>query len=98
MQAAAAQALADSKTSQTVGKLIAIDNKFPKDMEDLVQMYNQSAAGGTATYGLPSQLFAFVYSILKYGVNGGTAPTFNQIVAAVDSGDMGMARINLHVS
>ncbi len=98
MQAVAASAATASKTAQTVGKLVAIDNKFPKDIEDLVQMYNQSAAGGTATYGLPAQLFAFVYTILKDGVNGGTAPTFDQIVAAVDSGDMGMARINLHVS
>jgi len=98
MQNVAANSYTASKTAQTVGKLTALDNKFPKDIEDLVQMYNLSAAGGTATYGLPSQLFAFVFNILKYGVNGGTNPTFAQIIAAVDSGDMGMARINLHVA
>jgi len=85
-----------NKTCQTVGKIVSIDNKFPKDLQDIVQVYNDSFVGGTAAYGLPHQLFLFVYWILR--ITNSSVPTYAEIVAAINSGYFGMARINLHVS
>lgn len=93
---AAATALSASKTSQVVGKLISITNKFPMDLEGMVETYHTTKTGGTATYGIEYRLYVLIYAVLT-AVNG-TAPTYTQIKDAMNSGAFGMARINLHTS
>jgi len=87
---------ATNKTIQHVGRLTSIDNKFPKDLEDLVMVVPDTKVGGTDTYGLPFRLFLLAWTILKN--TGVSIPTFAQIVGLVNDGYVGMARINLHVS
>lgn len=86
----------DNKTIQHVGRLTSIDNKFPKDLSELIMVVKDTGVGGTDTYGLPYRLFLLANTILKN--TGVPTPTFSQIMGLVTSGYVGVARINLHVS
>jgi hypothetical protein len=104
----AANAVSANKTVQTVGKLISFTNKFPGDLEGTVETwYNKNAynygknyrgatsTGGTATYGLEYRLFVFIATILTAN---GTEVNFTNIKAAINSGEFGIARVNVHTS
>ena len=93
---AAASAYNNIVTNQTVGKILAIDNRWPKDMLEDVQTYPRSGMPGTQTAGMPKFLFDFVYDAIRIGV--GTAPTVEEIYDAIRGGSFGVARIQLHVS
>jgi len=91
-----ADALSQNKTVQTVGKVIAIDNRWPKDMLHEVATYPRSGMPGTQTAGLPKMLFDFIYYTVLAGV--GTAPTVEEIYNYARSGTFGLVRIQLLVS
>lgn len=84
------------KTNQTVGKILAIDNRFPKDFLEDVQTYPRSGMPGTQTAGMPKFLFDFVYDCIRIGT--GTAPTVEGVYNAIRSGNFGLVRIQLLVS
>ena len=83
-------------TNQTVGKILAIDSRFPKDMLEDVQTYPRSGMPGTQTAGMPKFLFDFVYDCIRIGT--GTAPTVEGVYNAIRSGYFGLVRIQLLVS
>jgi len=91
-----ASSLSQSKTVQTVGKILAIDNRFPKGGLEDVQTYPRSGMPGTQTAGLPKFLYDFVYQCIYIGT--GTAPTIEGVYDAVRGGSFGLARIQLLVS
>lgn len=82
--------------NQTVGKILAIDNRFPKDMLEDVQTYPRSGMPGTQTAGMPKVLFDFVYDCIRIGT--GTAPTVEGVYNAIRGGSFGLVRIQLQVS
>lgn len=93
---AAVSAYNNIKTNQTVGKILAIDNRFPKDMLEDVQTYPRSGMPGTQTAGMPKFLFDFVYDCIRIGT--GTAPTVEGVYDAIRGGSFGLVRIQLLVS
>jgi len=90
-----AGSLTANKTAQTVGKVIGIDNRFPKSALDEVQTYPGSRMPGTQTAGLPSFLFEFVVAA-ETAI--GNTPTIESVLNAVQTGTYGVARIQLMVS
>jgi hypothetical protein len=93
---AAVSAYNNIYTNQTVGKIIEIDNRWPKDGLEDVQTYPRSGMPGTQTAGMPKFLFDFVYDCITIGT--GTAPTVEGVYNAIRSGAFGVARIQLQVS
>lgn len=91
-----ASALTQNKTVQTLGKIIAIDNRYPKSGLEDVQTYPRSGMPGTQTAGMPKFLFDFVYQNLLIGQ--GAAPSVEGIYNAIRSGAFGTVRIQLLVS
>lgn len=85
-----------NRTIQTIGRLVGIDNRFPKAGMDDVQTYPGSDMPGTQTAGLPSFLFEFVRACQT--TIGGTAPTVEEILTYVQTGQYGVARIQLSVA
>lgn len=83
-------------TAQTVGKVIALDSRFPKDSLEDVLTYPRSGMPGSQTAGIIKNLFDFVYYTLL--IANGTAPTVEQIYNGIRSGVFGLARIQLLVS
>lgn len=84
------------KTAQTVGKLIALDTRHPKDGLEDVLTYPRSGMPGSQTAGMIKNLFDFAYYILLIG--NGSAPTVEYVSWAIRSGIFGLARIQLLVS
>lgn len=84
------------KNSQTIGKLIALDSRFPKDSLEDVLTYPRSGMPGSQTGGMIKNLFDFVYYVLY--LTNGTAPTIEAIYNGIRSGVFGLARIQLSVS
>jgi hypothetical protein len=84
------------KTAQTVGKLIALDTRMPKDMLEDVLTYPRSGMPGSQTAGMIKNLFDFAYYTLYLG--SGTAPTVDAVWVAIRQGVFGLARIQLLVS
>lgn len=84
------------RTPQTVGKLIALDSRFPKDSLEDVLTYPRSGMPGSQTAGMIKNLFDFVYYTLS--IANGTAPTIEAIYNGIRSGVFGLARIQLLVS
>ena len=84
------------KTAQTVGKVIALDTRMPKDSLENVLTYPRSGMPGSQTAGIIKNLFDFAYYSVLIGT--GTAPTIEQIYEYVQRGVFGLARIQLLVS
>lgn len=87
---------AANPTIQTVGRLVTLDTRFPKDMLQYVDTYEGSQMAGSDTGGLPYWLFIFAYNYLTAAT--GTAPSINTIVDYVKSGRFGMARMQLSIN
>jgi hypothetical protein len=87
--------LSQNRTVQTVGKIIQIDNRFPKDMLEDVLTYPRSGMPGSQTAGMPKFLFDFVYNCISIGTS--VAPTVEGVYNAIRSGAFGLARIQLLV-
>jgi len=87
---------AANPTIQTVGRLVTLDTRFPKDMLQYVDTYEGSQMAGTDTGGLPYWLFIFAYNYLTAAT--GSAPAISTIVDYVKSGRFGMARMQLHIN
>lgn len=83
-------------TNQTVGKILGIDNRWPKGGLEDVQTYPRSGMPGTQTAGMPKFLYDFVYNCINIGT--GTAPTVEGVYDAIRSGAFGIAKIQLIVS
>lgn len=81
-----------TRTVQTVGLLKACDSRFPKDLVATVQTYTGSKVTGTDTAGLPSMLYHFAKDVLEAD---GTVRTASAVLARVQAGDFGLARISL---
>lgn len=96
MQEATDTTLTTAKTIQTVGKLVTLDTRFPKDMLQYVDTYEGSQMAGTDTGGLPYWLFVFAYNYLTAAT--GASPAISTIVDYVKSGRFGMARMKLHIN
>jgi len=82
-----------NRTDQTVGKLLTLDCRFPKDLSAQIQNYPGAVALGTITSGVPVDLYLFTIEVLK--AEGITSPTSAQVLDAVQSGAVGYARIQL---
>jgi hypothetical protein len=83
------------RTAQTVGKLIALDTRMPKDYLENVLTYPRSGMPGSQTAGITKNLFDFAY----YSMSAvGTAPTIENIYEYIQRGVFGLARIQLLVS
>lgn len=94
-QAGGSTSLTSAFTAQTVGKLILTDSRFPKDMLEVVDTYPGSLMPGTETGGLPAALFNFVRDSM-FSI-AGSYPTISEIVAQVQAGYYGLARIQLNI-
>jgi len=86
------------KTDQTVGKILALDTRFPKSGLEDVQTYPGSRMPGTQTAGLPSFLFEFVVACENSVAGGQNDVTIEDVLGLVQSGKYGVARIQLLVS
>ena len=84
-----------TSTRQTVGKLVAVDFKQPKDLLEFVDNKIGSGLAGTNTGGTPEVLFLVAGTVLE-DVAGAT-PTISEVVDAVKAGLFGMARIDFDV-
>ncbi len=84
-----------NKTVQTVGRLMSVDNRYPKNGMEDVQTYPGSNMPGTQTAGLPGFLFEFVYACQLLT---GTAPTVEEILNYVQAGYYGVAKIQLSIA
>ncbi len=94
-EAIASAQLSQGKTVQTVGKVIGIDTRYPKSGLEDVQTYPGSRMPGTQTAGLPSFLFEFVVAT---EIAKGNTPTIESVLASVQAGNYGVARIQVLVS
>lgn len=80
---------------QTVGKIFAVDTKFPKDLENTVQTYPNNTSGGTAIWGLPFDLYRLIYYVFTAN---GTTINYTNVFNALHSGDFGLVYINIHTN
>jgi hypothetical protein len=87
---------AANPTVQTVGRLVTLDTRFPKDLLNYVDTYEGSQMAGTETGGLPYWLFLFAYRYLT--ATATTTASIYNIINAVKDGRFGMARIQLHIN
>ena len=92
----AASSMTQNFNTQTVGRILEIDNRWPKDGLEDVQTYPRSGMPGTQTAGMPKFLFDFVYDCINIGT--GTAPTVEGVYDAIRAGAFGVVRIQLMVS
>jgi hypothetical protein len=83
------------KTVQTVGRVVSLDNRNPKDMLQYVDTYPESQMPGTDTQGQPSHLFFFLYDYLT--TRNGSAPTAAQIESWVHTTKAGLVRLQLEI-
>lgn len=86
---------ATALNSQTVGKIIVLDNRFPKDHLEIVDTYPDSVMPGTETGGLPSHLYNFVHA---FKVANSDAHTITDVVDSVQDGTFGVARMQIHIA
>jgi len=91
-----ASAATQTKNTQTVGRLLGIDNRFPKSGLEDVQTYPGSGMPGTQTAGLPKFLFDFVTAVMS--LDSATAPSVETVYDLVRAGYFGVARIQLMVA
>lgn len=87
---------AANPTVQTVGRLVMLDSRWPKDMMEYVDTYEGSVMAGTDTGGIPYWLFLFAYDYLT--ATATTTASIANIVNAIKDGRFGMARIQLHIN
>lgn len=78
------------RTSQTVGRLTALDCRYPKDLLELTDTYEGSNMPGTDTAGIPSYLFNFAHDYL---VATSAAHRLADVVTAIQAGTFGGARV-----
>jgi hypothetical protein len=83
------------KTVQTVGRVVAIDNRNPKDMLEYVDTYPESQMPGTETQGQPSHLFFFLYDYINS--RDSAAPTAAAIEGWVHTTRAGLIRLQLEI-
>lgn len=92
----------NSFSEQTVGRLVEISHDYPQDLLDIVDTANTTdpynRVTGTATGGLPQELYTFAYDAIYYASSGTITPTTQVIVDAFRSGVFGLARIQVMVA
>lgn len=87
-----ANALTATKTSQTIGRLVTLDSKWPKSLRGLEDTYPGSGMTGTDTAGIDKFIYEFVQGVLKAA---GQAYTRTDVLTAIKSGRFGMASIEV---
>ena len=94
-----------SKNVQTVGKLVLMDNIYPKEKLSEVITYGQVTGDptwqglgvtGSDLNGIPVTLYILAWKILQAQTS--STPTLGDIQSAIEAGAFGYAKINLHVS
>jgi len=89
-------AIDQAKNCQTVGKLMALDNRWPKDSLQEVMQYPGTGVSGITTAGLPRYLFDFVYANML--IANGTRPTIEDVYDEMKKDIFGIARIQLLIA
>jgi hypothetical protein len=93
------------QTVQTVGRILGLDNRFPKDLLETVEArrFDSSALArpaGNLTEGLSEHLFWFAYRMLDGAgyswPTDGTDPA-KKVIEMVQAGAFGMAHIQLNI-
>lgn len=80
----------------TVGSIVSLDNRMPRQLLNGVQVDPQFALTGTSTGGIYGYLFDFVKKIIvASGVKA--SPTVEDIQGYIQSGDFGLATINVNI-
>jgi hypothetical protein len=82
-------------TVQAIGRIILTDSRWPKDMQELVDTYPGSGMPGTETGGIPYQLYNFAKDVLE--AIASASVSIATIVAAIQAGKFGMAKIQLNI-
>lgn len=81
-------------TVQTIGKILATDSRFPKELVDEVRHYPQmKTLPGIKNKGIPTDLYMFVKDSLEAATE--TAADASDIIEAIQSGAFGYVRIHL---
>ena len=76
--------------SQTIGRMIKTDCRYPKDLLELVDTYEGAGMPGTDTAGIPSYLFNFAHD---YAVAVSSSHRLADIVDQIQAGTFGTASI-----
>jgi len=87
--------VAGEKTVQTVGRIVAVDYRWPKDQLQYVDTFPGSSMPGTETGGLPSHLWFLLVDYLT-SVNG-TAPSIQTVLNFVQQLNAGVVRVQLEI-
>jgi len=81
-----------TKSIQTVGKVISYDCRFPKELSGTIQNYPGETLLGTATAGVPADLYVFAKTtLLKLGAEATPAAILHRI----QDGAFGYAKIQI---
>ena len=81
-------------TSQTVGKVVATDSRYPKEIMDEIRTYPGLQTPNVKTAGIPTDLYVFVKDVMT-AVD--STPSATDIRDAIRSGAFGYMRIKLSV-
>jgi hypothetical protein len=79
---------------QTVGRLVLIDCRFPKDQLEIVDTLEGSDMPGTDTGGIPSYIYNFAHDTC---VALSRTHTIKQLVANIQGGQFGGARVLINI-
>ena len=80
----------------TVGSIVSLDNRMPRQLLNGVQVDPQFALTGTSTGGIYGYLFDFVKKIIVASAVK-ASPTVEDIQGYIQSGDFGLATINVNI-
>jgi hypothetical protein len=91
--------LSSNRTGQTAGRLVGLDNRYPKDLLDTVEQSWRTLGGfrpeGTPTNGMPANLFDFADKALSASGVAYTNDKVKHIQAMLEAGVFGYAIIQL---
>lgn len=80
-----------------VGNIVAFDNRIPRQMLEFVQTDPNYSVTGTSTSGIYGYLYDFVKRVL-IGSGANATPTAADIKTVIQSGDFGLAIINVEIA
>jgi len=90
--------LTQAVNTQTVGRLLAIDTRHPKDLLDTVDTYYDQKMTGTKTAGIPKNLYDFVEkALVGCGAVWGSADRAITIRDAIQTGAFGYAYMQIDI-
>jgi len=88
------------RTAQTVGRIVGIDTRHPKDLLELVDGFDSDhRVTGTKTEGIPERLYQFARKLIQgsgYAINDGRDEA-KHIKEMVQAGALGFAKVQLSI-